>query len=53
VSKSVRLLVSTPITTNPNDANHGPIQASSSANRAVYPGTIATAPQVPRLVSVG
>ncbi|WP_281179575.1 hypothetical protein [Dactylosporangium aurantiacum] len=44
MSKSLRLLVSTPITTNPNEASRGPIHASSSANRAVYPGTIATAP---------
>lgn len=42
-----------PMTTNPNDASHGPVQAPSAAHVAVYPGTIAMVPNVPWLVSVG
>ena len=56
-SLSPGLLVSMHSTTNPKEEIHGPIQISSGAgwftHRAVYPGMITRAPQVPWLVSVG
>ena len=49
---SVGVIVSMPTTTNPWDASRGPIHEMLS-HEDTNPGTIATAPKVPWVVSVG